>query len=189
MWSYTNPAYPVGWDFRLADLHRWRIRPAFIAGRHAVRLHVPASTRGVPWQTAMVAQLTDARAATLRFFLFPQSDYVGGSVPARMFGAELRDILGHEIFITIRSRLHRAVYYRTARRVIITVPGRLYRWNAVDVDLSELHRQFGFALSPSATMLISGIAVVHDKQTEPLNGFFGGVSDWDASPSLVSLPQ
>lgn len=186
-WSYSSPAYPVGWNFDVSDVHRGRIAFATIGGRRAVELRLPPEALS-RWRATMVAQLTDARSATLCFWLYPRGDYRGGAVPQQMFGAELRDVLGHEVFVTIDSHRRKAVYYTSHSRVIVVVPGRLGRWNPVTVDLARLHRRYGFALGPTATMLVSAVAVAHGRSIAPLSGYFGGITAAGADASFVSLP-
>lgn len=188
-WSLSRPSYPIAWYFKARDVHLGRLSEAFVGGKRAVRLHLPRSPERVRWRATMIGQLTDARAATLRFLLFPERDYEGTADPQRLFGAELRDVLGHEIYVTIDSRRHSIEAYCRGARVVMVIPGHLHSWNVVDVDLSRMRRQYGFALSPTATMLVSVVAVMHERSNVPLNGFFGGVVAREAPPSFVSLPQ
>lgn len=184
-WSAQPFSYPVSWNFSAADFAAGKLSHARVGGREAVRLRVAPGSQ--PWTVTVIGQITDARPAKFRFELYPERDYAGGSDPSVFFGAELRDVLGHQFLYTIDSNLKWPQRYVSANRVMWVMPGRLRRWNVVEVDLRDLRDRYGLALSPNATLLVDAVAAVHGSQTGTLTGFFGGIEPISSESSLVSI--
>lgn len=184
-WSADPFAYPISWNFSARDFNSGKLARARVAGRDAVRLSIKPGTS--PWSATVIGQITDARPAKLRFALYPERDYSGGANPEILFGAELRDVLGHEFLYTIDSSLEWPQKYVSGNRIIWVLPGRLHHWNVVEADLLELRDRYGLALSPNATLLVDAVAAIRGRSPGTLTGFFGGIESLSSETSLVSL--
>jgi len=172
-WSFGRHPFPVAWYFETAAWESGRIGKSAIAGRTAVLLRASESQQ-TGWHTTLLEQLTAARPATLQFTVYPNENYDDQKDPHRLFGIELRDVVGNSIYYTIDARRSSAATYTTAQGTITVLPGRLHAWNEIDVDLVKMHAETGFVLSPGATMVVGAVAAVSNSG-RPLHGYFGGV--------------
>jgi hypothetical protein len=174
-WSAGSRPFPIGWNVNTADWRGGRVAEAYVDGRRCVALKVRSSSAS--WQLAAVQQHTDARPGALAFRLFPEVNYTADEKPRSLFGVFAVDVVGHEVYLTIDSRLRRPVLIRALRRSIFVYPGRLLHWNTITLDLQKLHDQTGFVLSPNATMLLGVVDAVSRTGPGVVSGYFGGVAE------------